>query len=54
LVVRYPLGRALAAWTKLLMASKMPLLLLDLSHLRIPVQCCFMVWTASLIGSRRL
>ena len=38
LVERYPLALALAAWIKLLMPSKAPLVMCDLNHRSTPAQ----------------
>jgi len=40
--VRYPLSLALAAWMRLLIPSRMPLLIFDVNHLRMPSQWRFM------------
>jgi len=37
-MVRYPLALALAAWMRLLIPSRMPLLIFDVNHLSIPSQ----------------
>jgi hypothetical protein len=50
---RYPLALALAAWTRLLMPSRMPLAILLSNHRRIPSQWRLTVRAASMTGLRR-
>ena len=53
-MVRYPRARTLAAWTREFMASSMPLLIREWSHLRMPAECLRMVPATLTIGARSL
>ena len=50
--VRYPRALALAAWIRLFIPSRIPLLILEVNQRRTPSQWFLMVYAAFLMGSK--